>query len=407
MVKYLVLLLLTMVLNTKSVLASDGHNDVGYSYSLIKQGNKKIHVVKIDLNRYRISLASARDSVFGREKPGDVANRYQADIAINSGFFQIGGNEDGRCSGTLIINGKLFGLKTAEHAVFVVREEASSEVSPSSTSQSLSVEVWNPQIKLKIGLAEFKPDRYNKFVDQDAVVLYSSKWGATTLTAYSARKELIISKDMVVSSVENHGNNNILSDGYVLSLPEYYDTSSIKIGDVASFNQDGVDKFAHSVSAVMGIPSLIIDGKINDKLSNSEKHARTSIGVDRDGRVVLVVAECNYAKSLGSMTLKETFEILKRKKADITIDELSIGVVKKILLQELSQTAQSEGLTVKELAEFMLEQGCISAINLDGGGSSSLYINGKYINQSVGDKDEAEGLSTIRPVSDVILFKKI
>lgn len=54
----------------------------------------------------------------------------------------------------------------------------------------------------------------------------------------------------------------------------------------------------------------------------------------------------------------------------------------------------------------MLEQGCISAINLDGGGSSSLYINGKYINNQVGDQDEASGVAVVRPVSDAIIFKK-
>jgi len=54
----------------------------------------------------------------------------------------------------------------------------------------------------------------------------------------------------------------------------------------------------------------------------------------------------------------------------------------------------------------MLAQGCISAINLDGGGSSSLYINGKYINNQVGDQDEASGVAVVRPVSDAIIFKK-
>jgi exopolysaccharide biosynthesis protein len=54
----------------------------------------------------------------------------------------------------------------------------------------------------------------------------------------------------------------------------------------------------------------------------------------------------------------------------------------------------------------MSEQGCISAINLDGGGSSSLYIHGKYVNNQVGDKDEASGLAVVRPVSDAIIFKK-
>jgi len=58
------------------------------------------------------------------------------------------------------------------------------------------------------------------------------------------------------------------------------------------------------------------------------------------------------------------------------------------------------------LAEFMHNLGCVSAINLDGGGSSSLYIAGKYINESIGDSDEGAGQITIRPVSDAIVFKR-
>lgn len=63
-------------------------------------------------------------------------------------------------------------------------------------------------------------------------------------------------------------------------------------------------------------------------------------------------------------------------------------------------------MSLKELANLMLEQGCISAINLDGGGSSTLYINGKYVNQQIGDEDEANGLTTVRPVCDAIIFKR-
>lgn len=385
--RILIFLLITISIIHKSFGAE------GYEYSLIERPNQKIHLVKIDLRHYNISLASAHDSVFGRETPGEIADRYQADIAINSGFFQIGSNEDGRPTGTLIINGELFGLKTAQHAVFVIRDQVP------------SVEIWNPQVNIKIGQVEFTPDRYNKFADQKAIVVYSSKWGTSTLTPYNTRKELIISKDMIVEAIENHGNNRIPADGYVLSLPQDYDTSSIKGGEAAEFNQEGLSKFAHSTSAVMGIPSLIIDGKLNDKVSNLEKHARTAIGVDKSGKVILVVVECNYEKSLSSLTLKETQEIFRRK--NISIDDLKVDAVKKLLIQEMSKTVKSQGLNMKELADFMLEQGCVSAINLDGGGSSSLYINGKYVNQSVGDGDEADGMAIVRPVSDVILFKKI
>jgi len=41
----------------------------------------------------------------------------------------------------------------------------------------------------------------------------------------------------------------------------------------------------------------------------------------------------------------------------------------------------SVGLTLFELANFMKSIGCISAMNLDGGGSTVLYVNGRIVNQ--------------------------
>ena len=45
----------------------------GYEYTFIENPNQKIHLLKIDLNKYNISIASAHNTVFGREKTGDIA----------------------------------------------------------------------------------------------------------------------------------------------------------------------------------------------------------------------------------------------------------------------------------------------------------------------------------------------
>jgi exopolysaccharide biosynthesis protein len=60
-----------------------------------------------------------------------------------------------------------------------------------------------------------------------------------------------------------------------------------------------------------------------------------------------------------------------------------------------------------ELATLLKNLGCESAINLDGGGSSSLYANNRVINHIVGDKDEGMGREISRPLSDAIVFKQI
>ena len=44
------------------------------------------------------------------------------------------------------------------------------------------------------------------------------------------------------------------------------------------------------------------------------------------------------------------------------------------------RTKDSEGLSLYELATFMKSLGCITAYNLDGGGSSTMYFNGNIVN---------------------------
>ena len=41
---------------------------------------------------------------------------------------------------------------------------------------------------------------------------------------------------------------------------------------------------------------------------------------------------------------------------------------------------ESAGLSLSQLAEFMKCLGVVSAYNLDGGGSSTMYFNGEIIN---------------------------
>ncbi|XAG95372.1 hypothetical protein MIF8_81 [Erwinia phage MIF8] len=44
------------------------------------------------------------------------------------------------------------------------------------------------------------------------------------------------------------------------------------------------------------------------------------------------------------------------------------------------RNADSAGCTTTELANYMLAQGCVTAFNLDGGGSSTIWYNGKVLN---------------------------
>jgi hypothetical protein len=63
---------------------------------------------------------------------------------------------------------------------------------------------------------------------------------------------------------------------------------------------------------------------------------------------------------------------------------------------------QDAGMTLEELAALMVALGCTSALNLDGGGSTSLVSGGRLLNRprAAWERPEAGG----RPISTALLF---
>jgi len=122
---------------------------------------------------------------------------------------------------------------------------------------------------------------------------------------------------------------------------------------------------------VGGTPLLIQNGKRNSNFVSertistflTDRHARTAVGLLPNGYWLFVVVD--------------------GKQPDLSL-----------------------GMTMDELADLMQELGCIAALNLDGGGSSTLVYEGQVINHPLGDGDaDDDQLSLLRPVSDAILIQ--
>lgn len=100
---------------------------------------------------------------------------------------------------------------------------------------------------------------------------------------------------------------------------------------------------------------------------------------------------------------------------EITVDSLSevsqsmssnprtaIGQISKlhyIIIVSDGRSSDSTGLSLLELAQEFKEKGCTVAYNLDGGGSSTMYFNGKVINNPTDGRSSGE-----RKVSDIVYF---
>lgn len=116
-------------------------------------------------------------------------------------------------------------------------------------------------------------------------------------------------------------------------------------------------------TVLVGGPLLIMDGKEVTQVNqvfNTNRHPRTAIGITATGKVIMLVVD--------------------------------------------GRASQSHGLSTIDLSSIMLALGCVEAMNLDGGGSSTAWIkdqgvvnyptdNGKF------DHDGERGVATVVTVS--------
>ena len=66
-----------------------------------------------------------------------------------------------------------------------------------------------------------------------------------------------------------------------------------------------------------------------------------------------------------------------------------------VLLDVDGRQIDSRGVDLQELAILMRDLGCVEAINLDGGGSSAMVVDGKLLNRPAGTTSQREVMSAI------------
>lgn len=101
----------------------------------------------------------------------------------------------------------------------------------------------------------------------------------------------------------------------------------------------------------------------------------------------------------GQITVNSSSEVSK---AMTSNPRTAIGQISKLhymVIVSDGRTSQSKGLSLLQLGKEFAERGCTTAYNLDGGGSTTLYFNGKVINNPTDGRGIKE-----REVSDIVYF---
>ncbi|MFY9589591.1 phosphodiester glycosidase family protein [Rickettsia endosymbiont of Halotydeus destructor] len=284
--------------------------DEGLTYNRYKKDKHVIHQLTIDPKHFHLKLVKAHNQVIGRETVEAMALRSNAVAAINAGFFEIAGSDDGRPSLTLMINGKLFGLRKQLQSLLIIDQS------------NIQIIEANAKISVEIDDKSIIPNQVNYFASSKDITFYNDVWAPTTLTPYT-NKEILIDQNFVIIEISNHGDNQIPQKGFVLSFGADRAMPLVKAGDKVKLNLELIDKenkpvnLSKNASIVTGIPLLVQNGKnvINNPKKNDPAHAHTALGIRNDGTIIIVVAEHIYKQHIKDLRLEQVRLILKKVKS--------------------------------------------------------------------------------------------
>ncbi len=326
-----------------------------------------IHVLEVDPTYLNITAAHAKDSALGIETVQNIAKRHRAIAAINGGFFKMGEQTEGLPAGILKIKGRWYGIAYRSRGA----------IGWSNQTNSVFMDRIQTKTKLKIQNQKFPIYAVNQPSVPNRAILYTDTFG-NYLTSNPNNLDIIIKNNQVVDILPG-GKTKIPTNGYVYSIGPRAKTSrhAIRVGDKVKIEIDVIPQLKKNKknhwqivdNIIGGTPLLIEEGRtiqtytlefLNSRFIKN-RHARTAVGLLNNGHWVFVVVE-------------------------------------------QSPLTGSPGMTIAELTKFMHKLDCQYALNLDGGGSSTLYIDNSVMNHPELDPEVNVSGSPFRQISDAILI---
>lgn len=345
----------------KTVVAGVEHAEVRRDF-----GGKAVDIdlLRLDLRRVRIDVKHAGDTVIGTETTSSIAKRTNAIAAINAGFFRLDKTPfAGDPVGLFMIDGTPLSEQINDRIQLIINNSAAKTDVRFARSKILQSVTIAGQV--------FEINGINRERKADDIVIYTPEFGTTTQTA-AGGIELVVIKGVITAVADGTGNAAIPEKGFVVSASG---TAKELIAEVAKKAEtltltrtwEGIpqefQKDRTRLDIVTGVPQLVRGGAVDitweleksNRAFVETRHPRTAVARLKDGKFLMV-----------------------------TVD---------------GRTEQSGGLGLDDLAAYLVELGAVEAINLDGGGSTTMFVNGKIVN-SPSDK-EGE-----RKVSDALVVTR-
>ena len=302
---------------------------------LTNNGWLSINILEVDLadEDTKVGLLNSENGLNTFQTVSQMASKNNVIAAINGDFFN-GNYKNGNTIGLSISDGKLLTSTYYENETkdtfgsFILDEDNNA---------------WFDYFTNKITLVSKRDDtelpigEYNKISSNyEYPVLYTRDWKETSLGSTESRvlTELVVEDGKVKEIRYNEPATTIPEDGFVIATignSAKIIEDNFKVGTKVELRVDMDLDIERVKMAVSGGAMLVEKGKIPEKFASniSGSHPRSAIGLSRDTETLYL----------------------------ITVD---------------GRQTSSIGMTQTELADFLIEKGIYSALNLDGGGSTTM-----------------------------------
>jgi exopolysaccharide biosynthesis protein len=323
----------------------------------VAQGDQNLafYMLRLDPGAQAELFAAAADRYDGTtrvRRPTSFARKESALAVLNGGFF----GAKGQHLGTLVEDG-------------VVRATGVIPTRPMlviGTDGGIQLGRFNVVTQLRFGGKALKINAKNYPFKSGNTIVYDHTYPLDTLPQEAMYYYTITGGKMKFYASSTKGLT--LAPGTLLLandiIPEANPLRQIAETDTVSLETLITDPAGNKVTAqsvIGGAPMLVENGAVN--LSSEEDRVRDDIAKSERSRTAVALTKSG---------------------------QLLLVVVKE------AEGAGFGGVTLTALGNLLVKEGAVSAMNLDGGGSSALVVAGELLNGS--EKDE-------RPVSNVLVVK--
>ncbi len=292
-----------------------------------------INVVEINQNinpNLKIKPQLASNKLAAKRSITSIAKKENSIVAINGTFFKP---QTGVPLGTLMIDGKMYTGPIYDRVAMGIFDGKDGTTFDMSRVQL--------DAKIRNNGSEIKIDNINQPRMLSTYVLaYTPEWGQFAPPSPKEGIQIAINSENRITNIST-SQLEIPENGYVIVGPKSK-LGALNEKKKATVEIKTIPDWENVTHIISGGPYLIKNGNVfidiqeQKLLAIGGRNPRTAIGYTADNKLILVAVDG-----------RENYSI---------------------------------GLTLNELANLMKELGCVNAMNLDGGGSTVMYVNGRIVN---------------------------